>query len=172
AGWKALGSPVLGYSYQDSLGANGPVRTALIKRAGKKFVVKVVLDGALGPGPQPHIVVVPPAPGTDGGMQFTINGGDTYCVAFGGQAGGKIENAPSLGVPNKQFKAVSTAAMPTTAAGCPRPPTATIQKPNIVVILTDDQRFDTVDSTHSLDGVTPVMPQVMDKLASQGITFT
>jgi arylsulfatase A-like enzyme len=134
-------------------------------------MVKVVLQGALGPGPQPHITIVPPAPGTDGAMLFTINGGDTYCVAFGGLAGGTIENTPSNGTPNKVFRIVSSAAMPTTAAGCPSP-TATGRKPNIVVILTDDQRFDTVGNTHSLDGVTPVMPQVMDQLANQGITFT
>src|SRR5262249_13833111 len=151
----------LGYSYRDILGTHGPVRAALIKRAGQSFTVKVALKGGLGPGPQPHVTIVPPGPGTDGGMLFTINGGDTYCVAFGGRAGGTVENTPDSGTPSKEFEVVSTAAMPTTAAGCPHP-TSTIRTPNIVVILTDDQRYDTVDSTHSLDGVTPVMPQVMD----------
>ena len=172
AGWKTLGSPVVGYSYEDSLGTNGPVKEALIKRTGGHFTVEVLLRGALGPGPQPHIMVVPPAPGTDGGMLFTINGGDTYCVAFGGRAGGKAENRPSSGTPNREFKVVGSAAMPTTAAGCPSSPTSTRHEPNIVVILTDDQRSDTVGTAHSLDGVTPVMPQVTDKLANQGITFT
>jgi hypothetical protein len=114
-GWKALGSPVIGYSYKDSLGANGPVKAALIKKAGSgTFVVKVTAKGALGPGPQPHIMVVPPAPGTDGGIRFTINGGAIYCVAFGGAAGGTVTNAPS-GTFNKVFKIVGA----TTETGCP-----------------------------------------------------
>jgi len=44
------------------------------------------------------------------------------------------------------------------------------ERPNVVVILTDDQRFDTVDLTHSRDGVTPVMPNVA-RLAAEGVTF-
>src|SRR5262245_11970456 len=88
AGWNALGSPVSGFRYRDSLGMNGPVKVAVIKRSGRHFRVVVTLRGALGPGPQPHILIVPPAPGTDGGILLTINGGDTYCVAFGGPAGG------------------------------------------------------------------------------------
>ncbi len=43
-------------------------------------------------------------------------------------------------------------------------------RPNVVVILTDDQRFDTVGLEHSRDGVTPVMPNV-ERLASKGVTF-
>jgi N-acetylglucosamine-6-sulfatase len=44
-------------------------------------------------------------------------------------------------------------------------------RPNIVFILTDDQRFDTVGLTHSLDGVTPVMPTVVNELVNKGVTF-
>src|SRR5262249_15523491 len=155
AGWRALCRPVFGYSYQDSRGTNGPVKAALIARAGRQFMIEVVLKGAPGPGPQPHITVVPPAPGTDGGMVFTINGGDTYCVAFGGRAGGKVLNTPSGSIPNKVFKVVSSPAMPTKAAGCPTPPTASIPNPNIVSTLTAHHPFATVGTIHSLDGVTP-----------------
>ncbi len=44
-------------------------------------------------------------------------------------------------------------------------------RPNIVFILTDDQRFDTVGLTHSLDGVTPVMPTVVSEIVNKGVTF-
>lgn len=44
-------------------------------------------------------------------------------------------------------------------------------RPNIVFILTDDQRFDTVGLEHSIDGVTPVMPTVVNELVNKGVTF-
>ena len=115
-GWKALGNPVAGYMYKDAAGVNGSVKTALIKKAGNgAFIVIVNIKGALGPGAQPHITVLPPAPGTDGGMRFTIGGGgDSYCAAFGGAAGGKVINAPAKGTPNKLFKIVAP-----TAEACP-----------------------------------------------------
>jgi arylsulfatase A-like enzyme len=45
-------------------------------------------------------------------------------------------------------------------------------RPNLVIILSDDQRWDTTDTTHSLDGVTPVMPNVETRLAAAGVKFT
>ena len=45
-------------------------------------------------------------------------------------------------------------------------------RPNIVFILTDDQRWDTTDATHSLDGVTPVMPGLRGELGGSGVEFT
>jgi N-acetylglucosamine-6-sulfatase len=50
-------------------------------------------------------------------------------------------------------------------------PNAAPLRPNIVMILTDDQRFDTIGLTHSIDGVTPVMPSVLNELVNQGVTF-
>jgi arylsulfatase A-like enzyme len=50
-------------------------------------------------------------------------------------------------------------------------PNAAPLRPNIVFILTDDQRFDTVDTTHSLDGTTPVMPTVMSEIVGKGVRF-
>jgi N-acetylglucosamine-6-sulfatase len=44
-------------------------------------------------------------------------------------------------------------------------------RPNILLILTDDQRFDTVDATHSVDGVTPVMPTVLHEIVERGVRF-
>jgi N-acetylglucosamine-6-sulfatase len=50
-------------------------------------------------------------------------------------------------------------------------PNPTPPRPNIVLVLTDDQRFDTIDATHSVDGVTPVMPTVMHEIVEQGVRF-
>ena len=44
-------------------------------------------------------------------------------------------------------------------------------QPNIVFILTDDKRWDTIDKTHSVDGTTPVMQNVTALLAKKGVTF-
>ncbi len=110
-GWKVLGAaPVLGYSYKDVLGANGPVQTLVIKKATNgTFTLKTTIKGKLGPGPQPHLTVVPPAPGTAGRMRFTITGGSTYCVNFGDGAGGVVSNTPATGQ-NVSFKVVRTTA--------------------------------------------------------------
>jgi N-acetylglucosamine-6-sulfatase len=43
-------------------------------------------------------------------------------------------------------------------------------RPNIVLVLTDDQRFDTTDATHSVDGA-PVMPGIRAELAERGVEF-
>src|SRR5262245_2759818 len=45
-------------------------------------------------------------------------------------------------------------------------------RPNLILILTDDQRWDTTDLTHSRDGVPPVMPNVETMLAGAGVKFT
>ena len=43
-------------------------------------------------------------------------------------------------------------------------------RPNIVLILTDDQRWDTIDSKHSPFG-TDIMPHVRSEIESSGVTF-
>jgi arylsulfatase A-like enzyme len=49
-------------------------------------------------------------------------------------------------------------------------PTPHPLRPNIVFILSDDQRWDTVDATHGLNG-TPVMPRVKAELIESGVQF-
>ncbi len=46
-------------------------------------------------------------------------------------------------------------------------------RPNILLILSDDQRFDTIDATHSVDGLgtTPVMPTVLHEIVEKGVRF-
>jgi hypothetical protein len=120
-GWRPIGNPAIGYVYRDPRGVQGPVTEAIVERApNNTFTIKVTIKGSVGPGPQPHIVVVPPSPGTDGGMRFTINGasGDTYCVYFGGAAGGQVTNAPIASDPDKTFRIVSSARFPTSETSC------------------------------------------------------
>ena len=45
-------------------------------------------------------------------------------------------------------------------------------RPNIVFILTDDQRWDTTGSTHSLNGVDDVMARTRAELADHGVELT
>jgi hypothetical protein len=47
-------------------------------------------------------------------------------------------------------------------------PVAAASPPNIVFILADDQRWDTIDKTHSVDGATPVMQNVTNLLVKKG----
>jgi hypothetical protein len=119
-GWKAIGMPVTGYVYKDPKGLQGPVKSALIRIEPKNtFIIKVTIKGALGPGPQPHIAVVPPSPGSDARLWFTINGGGgAYCVSFGGDAGGQVTNAPLSSDPDKVFKIVGKANVPTVETSC------------------------------------------------------
>ena len=44
-------------------------------------------------------------------------------------------------------------------------------RPNVVLILTDDQRFDTIGVEHAVDGATPVMRTVSAELVAHGVTF-
>ncbi len=44
-------------------------------------------------------------------------------------------------------------------------------RPNILFILSDDQRWDTIDATHSPDA-TPIMPGVLSELGGSGVQFT
>ena len=50
-------------------------------------------------------------------------------------------------------------------------PVAAASRPNIVFILADDQRWDTIDKTHSVDGTTPVMQNVTTLLVKKGVLF-
>src|SRR5581483_349685 len=82
-GWTAVDG---GFRYRDAHGASGAVKTAQIRKTRRGvFVLRVAIVGRNGP-----IAVVPPNPGEDGGVVLTIDGGDSYCVGFGGDAGGTI----------------------------------------------------------------------------------
>ncbi|HEV7733482.1 MAG TPA: hypothetical protein VGR62_15045 [Candidatus Binatia bacterium] len=109
------------YTYKDAKGIHGPVKAVSLRIASNHTLsIKVTIKGDLGPGPQPHVAVVPPTPGTDGGVRFTINGtgGGSYCVSFGGTAGGQVTNSPTGSDPDKTFRIASTGAFPTSETGC------------------------------------------------------
>jgi len=81
-GWTAVGP--LGYRFSNRY-RGGAVRSAVIKRTPSgNFVIKILLTGHDAPLP-----IVPPNPGDQGGFILRLNGGDSYCVAFGGAAGGR-----------------------------------------------------------------------------------
>jgi len=106
--WRAIGS--IGYKYLDSDGP-GAVKLVIIKKTPSgTFLLKVLLKGSLGP-----LNVVPPNTGTDGGFVLDITGGDSYCVAFGGPAGGSIRVNTS-----STFKVINA-----TSGACPSPPSTT-----------------------------------------------
>src|SRR5262249_48204626 len=83
AGWSGATG---GFKYTNKT-TGGAVRSAQISRTGAGiFRIRVSIRDTSGP-----VNNVPPNPGTDGGLVLTLGGGgDSYCVAFGGPAGGKI----------------------------------------------------------------------------------
>jgi hypothetical protein len=108
AGWQvSTGATGTSAKYLDKLGTNGPVRVLRLKITTTAAVFKAIVDGKNG-----SVDVLPPDPGTDGGAIFTVTGGDAYCFAFGGAAGGVVKNAG-----NEAFKIVRP-----TAEGCPAAP--------------------------------------------------
>ena len=151
AHWTAING---GFKYVDKLGADGPVKTVIIKKApsNAQFLVKAVIVGLLGP-----ITVLPPHPGTDGGMILTIPGGDSYCVAFGGAAGGLIVNSA-----DKLFKGVSTATLPTNEAGCP----------SVAVTTTTATTTSTTTSTLAVSFAADVQPIFTARCALAGCHVT
>jgi hypothetical protein len=115
AGWRPLGEPPRGYRYTDARGQNGPVRILQIKEGrGGEIRVVVVINGALGPGPQPKVSVIPPNPGTDGGFRLAMPGGGAFCMRLGGIAGGE-----AVSDDEKRFRVLATQAFPSQSAGCP-----------------------------------------------------
>jgi hypothetical protein len=95
SGWSSAGS--IGYKYKDSLGTNGAVKVATIKRTPSgTFILKVVVHGALG-----SITVEPPTRTDEADVFFRIGGGDRYCSTFGGDfladavSAFKAKNAPA-----------------------------------------------------------------------------
>jgi arylsulfatase A-like enzyme len=102
---------------------------------------------------------------------------------------------------NDMLLTPATCALPQAAAAAPADPTPplaerAVGRPNLILILTDDQRFDTVGLEHARDatcvgganggaacsansacpggscvGTTPVMPNVVNELVNSGVTF-
>jgi hypothetical protein len=83
-GWSAIAT---GFRYNDTTGANGPIKSVLLKRTNAgRMTLKVVGIGSKG-----LINLVPPNTGT-GGTAILVTGTSRYCTTMGGAAGGAITN--------------------------------------------------------------------------------
>jgi hypothetical protein len=82
SGWKRTGTS--GFRYSGRIPA-GQVKTVSIRKTARGTLqMSVLIQGRTGP-----LNVVPPNPGDDGGFLLYLTGGATYCVGFGGAAGGR-----------------------------------------------------------------------------------
>jgi hypothetical protein len=103
------GSASTGFTYKDSRGEQGPVKTVSIERSGGgSFSIQAVVSGKNGP-----VTVVPPNPGTDGCMVLDLGidpaqPGDRYSVRFGPES--TVKN-----VADRLFKVTK----PTVEGDCP-----------------------------------------------------
>jgi hypothetical protein len=89
-GWvsKVIPGTYAIFKYVDKNGEASPVVYLLLKwKVGSAFGLKVKLDAQ---GNNPPIDVVPGNPTSDLGIRLTLGTGDTYCVLFGGAAGGTV----------------------------------------------------------------------------------
>jgi arylsulfatase A-like enzyme len=83
--------------------------------------------------------------------------------------------AAAVGAPGAVARGASLGACLTSLIGVwvdriapdPRP-----LRPNIVLVLTDDQRFDSVGPTHALPGQDDAMPRTRARLRAQGVEFS
>jgi hypothetical protein len=95
AGWRMANS--IAFTYKDTTGAYGPVKTASFKEtSGGTFILKVVAKGSQG-----SITLQPPARTAEANVSFRAGtSGDRYCSTFGGDfvldgvSALKAKNAP------------------------------------------------------------------------------
>jgi cysteine-rich repeat protein len=111
-GWKQTNT---GYMYKDPKRLNGPVKVVVLKRTpADLFLVKTKIVGT-DPGTGPlDIGSVPPNTGDEAGMILSINNGDSYCVRWGGPAGGTEKQDHAT-----KYLVVSDRTAQTSEAGCP-----------------------------------------------------
>jgi cysteine-rich repeat protein len=111
-GWKQTNT---GYLYKDPKRLNGPVKVVVLKRTpADLFLVKAKIVGT-DPGTGPlDIGTAPPNTGDEAGMILSINNGDSYCVRWGGPAGGNEKQDHAT-----KYLVVSDNTAQTSEAGCP-----------------------------------------------------
>jgi len=89
--WSRAGTR--GARYADKKGVHGPVSSVVVTRSASGSVkLTATVLGKLGPGAQPRVAIVPPAPGEAGVVRLEIDGSPGLCVGFGGDAGGAVGN--------------------------------------------------------------------------------
>jgi hypothetical protein len=109
ASWSPIGT--IGYKYKDANLINGPVKLLIYKKSGSGAFTLTVIGKA---GGSPTLNLVPPNAGTEIQASFVPGGGgDRYCTAIGGVAGGTLDPNTS-----ELFKAKN----PTAEGTCPPSP--------------------------------------------------
>ena len=83
------------------------------------------------------------------------------CGAAVGSVGATVETAPLRACLKTLLSLWTTHISPAKAP----------LRPNILLFVTDDQRWDTLDARHSLDGVSDLMPRTQVRIADQGLLF-
>ncbi len=111
-GWKQTNT---GYIYKDPKGIFGPAKVVGIKRTpADLLMVKAKINGT-DPGTGPlDIDIAPPNTGTEAGMVLSINNGDSFCVRWGGLAGGNEKQDHDI-----KYLIVADNTAQTSEAGCP-----------------------------------------------------
>jgi hypothetical protein len=86
SGWSATAT---GFRYAGPTGSDGdPVKQVVLRRSRRgTALLKIVLKGKVGVQP---LDLVPPDPGSDAVAILVLSNGDSYCVSFGGAAGGEV----------------------------------------------------------------------------------
>jgi hypothetical protein len=84
--WSAIGT--IGFKYKDTNLVNGPIKLLIFKKTGSGTFILT----AIGKGSSSPLNLVPPNTGTGATVSLiTGSGGDQFCAAFGGAAGGTID---------------------------------------------------------------------------------
>src|SRR5262249_8879622 len=97
APWKLLGTT--GARYVDNKGVNGQVKLAQLSKTAKgTFELKMKIQGKLGPGEQPLVLLVPPNPGSGATAVLRVNGGAEYSLPLGRTAGRPIPDTGATSV--------------------------------------------------------------------------
>jgi N-acetylglucosamine-6-sulfatase len=107
--------------------------------------------------------IAPPLTADCDGATTPADGADCLCAQADQLSDVMLLTPATCAVPQ-------AAAVPVTSATAVPAPRAA-GRPNLILILSDDQRWDTVGIEHSRDGTTPVMPNVLHELADSGVTF-
>lgn len=112
--WSATGA---GYAYKDAKGENGPVTSVKIARSSTgNFSLRATVKGK-----NATVAVLPPNPGTDGCLAFTIAGGDRYSVAYGIESTIKNKGTQLFSAKHPAFEAVCPALATPTPTATPTP---------------------------------------------------
>jgi arylsulfatase A-like enzyme len=109
--------------------------------------------------------IAPPLTDDCAGNTAPLDGADCLCSEADTLSNLMLLTPATCAAPVAEVAARSTSASVGPVAG------ASLGRPNIILILTDDQRWDTVGLEHSRDGTTPVMQHVVSELADSGVTF-